>query len=115
MEQLTNGRQASTLPSWRYWTGALLLLPAALAVPAGLIVLGSVDVLVPWVAAILVVGLGAAGFLHERRIRIMSAGRRAAWVAIGLVLGAAAAYPFAIAAFIGWLLVACYGVDNCLS
>ena len=83
--------------------------------PAAYIVLGSADALAPWLAAILVVGLGAAGFLRERRICIMPAGRRAAWVALGLALGAAAAYPFAIAAFLGWLLVACYGVDNCLS
>ncbi len=115
MEQLTSGRQAPVHPSWRFWTGALLLLPAALAVPAGFIGLGSGGTPWAWVAVLSVVGLGVAGFLHERRIRIMSAGRRAVWVALGLFLGLAAAYPFAIAAFVGWLIVACAGVENCLS
>jgi hypothetical protein len=115
MEQLTDGRQTGILPGWRYWIGALFLLPVALAVPAGLIFFGTAHAPWAWVAMIVVAGLGVAGFLHERRIRIMPAGRRAAWVALGLALGAAAAYPFAIAAFLGWLLVACYGVDNCLS
>jgi len=41
--------------------------------------------------------------------------RCAAWVAIGLALGTAATYPFAIAAILGSLLVSCQGVENCLS
>jgi len=115
MEQLTSGRQAPSRPTWRFWIGALFVLPAALAVPLGLIGFGGAGSTWPWVVALAVVGIGAAGFLHERRIRIMSAGRRAAWVALGLVLGLAAAYPFAIAAFVGWLIVACAGVEECLS
>ncbi len=115
MEQLTNGRQASILPTWRYWIGVLLLLPAALAAPAAVIFLGSGEAGWAWVAAFVVAGLGVAGFLQERRVRIMSAGRRAAWVALGLVVGAAGAYAYAIATLVGILFVACFGVDQCLS
>ncbi len=105
MDQLTDGRQAPLLPTWRYWVIVLLACPVALAVPAGYLIAG-IGPGVVWPVPTVLAALGATtvAVLRERRVRAMSAGWRAGWVAVGLTLGGALACVIAVAAFIAAVL-----------
>lgn len=101
MHELTDGRQAPLLPTWRYWVVVLFACPAAMAVPAGYLIAGiGPGVVWPVPAVLAALGVTIVAILRERRVRAMSAGWRAGWVAVGLSLGGALACVIAVAAFL---------------
>lgn len=74
-------------PTWRYWAGALVALPALL-VPA--VTVWASDSRMPEsvrvVPMLVVLCVATLGIVRERRVRTMSGGQRATWAFIGLVL-----------------------------
>jgi hypothetical protein len=80
-------RSEAAWPTWRYWAGVLVALPALL-VPA--VYVWTADSRVPQsarvVPTLVVVSVAIAVIVRERHVRTMAGGQRATWAFIGLVL-----------------------------
>lgn len=78
----------SLWPTWRYWAGVLLVLPALVTVAACGLVLTRSQIPHPAFVAAGTLGLGTAIalILRERHVRTMTGGQKVTWTVIGLVL-----------------------------
>jgi hypothetical protein len=96
-------------PTWRYWAGVLLALPALVTAAACGLLLTRSQIPDPAFVAVGTIGLAAAIalILRERHVRTMTGGQKVTWTIIGLVLAFAVWFVAIAVLLAAWTAIEC--------